>query len=207
MTSTHSSKGSKQSITKHSGTADALSWERSSTKTRSKDDILSWEGSSVTAKNLSSTHSIHKSAKSKTSANTRATASDRISKSILHSDVPSTAVSVVPSSSHHSSSTEVGGASSQHISTAQSRVTAQLLKQDDIWHKMKEQFPVLTEYIQEMQLDKQLPQLMTNLFKLKQLPFSPYSQLMHELRPTMERYIILILCTCIIYRKLQFIYN
>ena len=194
MTSTHSSKGSKQSITKHSGITDALSWERSSTTTRSKDDILSWEGSSVTAKNLSSTHSVHKSAKSKTSANTRATASDQISKSILHSDVPSTAVSVVPSSSHHSSSTKVGGASSRHISTVQSRVTAQLLKQDDIWHKMKEQFPVLTEYIQEMQLDKQLPQLLTNLFKLKQLPFSPYSQLMRELRPTMERYIILILC-------------
>lgn len=195
MTSAHSSKGSKQNITSNrSGTTDALSWERSSTKTRSKDDVLSWEGSSAKATNLSSAHIVHQSAKSKTSANTRATASDQISKIISHSDVPSTAATVVPSSYHHSSSTEVGGASSRQISTPQSKVTAQLLEQDNIWYKMKEQFPVLTEYIQEMELDKQLPQLLTNLFKLKQLPFSPYSQLMCELRPTMERYNILILC-------------
>ena len=187
MTSTRSSKGSRlNTSSKHNRATNALSWEGSITNTSSKNDVLSWEGSSVKTKHLSSSHNVHQSAKSKISANT-STTSNQLSKSISHSDAPSTAASIVPSSSHHSSSAEVGGAS-HNISTPQSRVTVQLLEQDNIWSKVKEQFPVLTEYIQEMQLDEQLPQLLNNLFKLKQLPFSPYSHLMCELRPTMERY-------------------
>ena len=82
---------------------------------------------------------------------------------------------------------------SQHISTPQSGVTTQLLEQDNIWYKIKEEFPALTDYFQEMQVDKRLPQILTNLFKMKQLPFNPYSQLMCELRPTMERYAIVMI--------------
>ena len=170
MTSTHNSKSSRQNISnKHSGT-DALSWEGSSIKTRSK-DALSWEGSSIKTRDKIS--AIHQSPNTKGS-----TSLDHIKRSVSqYNDV-----------SPPSASSVCGASTSQHVSTPQSKVTAQLLEQDNIWYKLREEFPVLADYFQEMKLDKQLPQMLTNLFKLKQLPFSPFCQLMCELRPTMERY-------------------
>lgn len=159
MTTTHSSKGSRQnaSSSKRSG-ADALSWEESSIKTRDK----------------TNSRAIHQSQK----VSTKTASSDHINKSVsLCNDVP------LPSAS-----SVCGASTSQHISSPQSKVTTQLLEQDTIWCKLEEEFPVLADYFREMKLDKQLPQILNNLFKLKQLPFSPFCQLMHELRPTMERY-------------------
>ena len=192
-TSTQNSEGSRQSVrSKHTGTVDALSREGLSKKTRSKNDVLSWEGSSIKTR---ISHTSHPSVNSKSSTNTAAS-SNQIRKSVSQcSNVPSSTNTVVPSSSHHSYSIEISaemGGASQHISTPQSGVTAQLLEQDNIWYKIKE-FPALTDYFQEMQVDKRLAQILTNLFKMKQLPFNPYSQLMCELRPTMERYAIVMI--------------
>ena len=174
MTSTHSSKGSRQNISsKHSGT-DALNWEGSRI---SKNDALSWEGSSIKTRDKTSSHAVHQPAKSKGS--TKTTSSDHIRKSVSqYSDVTPSASSVCEASTH--------------ISTPQSKVTAQLLEQDNILYKLTEEYPVLADYFQEMKLDKQLPQMLADLFKLKQLPFSPFCQLICELRPTMERYVLLI---------------
>ena len=189
MTSRQSSKGPGQntSSSKHSSGADALSWEGSSIKTGDK----------------TNSRAIHQSPKGKSS--TRTASSDHIRKSVSqYNDVP------LPSAS-----SVCGASTSQHISSPQSKVTAQLLEQDAIWCKLEEGFPVLADYFQEMKLDKQLPQILNNLFKLKQLPFSPFCQLMHELRPTMERYgacHINILLTeastmgCILYSLLQLFY-
>ena len=91
------------------------------------------------------------------------------------------------------------GGANQHIYRPQSGVMAQLLEQDNIWYKIKKEFPTLTDYFQKMQGDKRLPQILTNLFKMKQLPFNPYSQLMCELSPIMERYsIVMIIMSTII---------
>ena len=198
-TSTQNSEGSRQSVrSKHTGTVDALSWEGLSKKTRSKNDVLSWEGSSIKTR---ISQALHPSVNSKSSTNT-AGSSNQIRKSVSQcSNVPSSTNTVVPSPSHHSYSIEISaemGGASQHISTPQSGVTAQLPEQDNIWYKIKEEFPTLTDYFQEMQVDKRLPQILTNLFKMKQLPFNPYSQLMCELRPTMERYAIVMIIINII---------
>ena len=168
MTSTHSGKSSRQAISgKHSEITDTLSWEGSSVKTRSKNNSLT----------------LHHCTKSKSSAKTAS--SDHVRKNVSQNDnMPPSVSSVIPSPFHHSSS----GGASQNTSTSPSRIGAQMSECDSIWYEIKQEFPTLADYFQEMQLDKQVPQMLTNLFRLKQLPFSPYSQLMCELLPTMERY-------------------
>ena len=138
-------------------------------------DALSWEGSSIKTRETNS-RAIHQSLKSKGS--TKTALSDDIRKSISqYDDVP------LPSAS-----SVCGASTSQHISSSQSKITAQLLEQDTIWYKLEEEFPIVADYFRETKLNKQLPQILSNIFKLNQLPFSPFSQLMCELRPTMERY-------------------
>ena len=113
---------------KHSGTVDALSWKESNIS-KSKNDILSWEGSTIKKISKSSSLTSHHSAKSKDSTNTAS--SDQIRKSVSqHSNVPSSKDLVIPTSSHHS---KMGGVS-QHTSTSQSKVTAQLLEHN-CWSK------------------------------------------------------------------------
>lgn len=180
MTSTYSGKSSRQAISsKHGETTDVFSWEGSSVKTRSKNSSFTLHHSTKS--------NLHHSAKSKNF--TKTASSDHVRKSTSQNDnVSLLASSVIPSPSHHSSS----GGASQITSTSLSRIGAQLLEQDSIWCEIKQEFPTLTDYFQEMQLDKKVSQMLTNLFRLKQLPFSPYSQLMCELRPTMERYMFYI---------------
>lgn len=171
MASLYSSKSSRQNITsKHSGSVD-----------------LSWEGPSMNTRSKNTSHSLHHSTKNKKSASPMP--SNYVSKSVSQcSNKPPPTSSVVPNPSHHSSSTGMGEASN-YTSLPQSGIT-QLLEPDvKWWCEIKKEFPKLADYFQEMQLDKELPQLLTNLFKLNQLPFSPYSQLMCKLRPTMERYV------------------
>jgi len=176
MTSTHSGKSSRQATSgEHGEITDPLSWEGSSVKTRSKNSSLH-----------STKSNLQHYAKSKDSANTAS--SDHVRKSISqYNIVPPSASSGIPSPSRHSSSTKIGRAS-QNTSTSLSRIGTQLLECDSIWYEIKQEFPTLADYFEEMQLDKLVPQKINNLFRLKQLPFSPYSQMMCQLRPTMERY-------------------
>ena len=185
MATTQSSKATRRNTSsKHSGTIDSLGWEGSSIKTRSKNDAISWEESSTKTRNKSSSHTLHRSLDHRGSTSTNIASSDHTRKSVpqFNSD-PS------PSASKQSNLTKTSETSTTQSISTESKVTAQLLKHDNIWYEVKEEFPLLDDYFQETKLDKQLSQILTNLFKLKQLPFSPFCQLMCELRPTMERYL------------------
>ena len=177
MASRHSSKATRRNITsKHSGSIDAHGWEASSIKSRNKNDVLSWEGSSIRTRGNTVCHS----------PNSKNTALSDHQRSAFQYNASPSASSVMPILSN-----STGSSTNQLISTPQSKVTAQLLEQDDVWHKIKEEFPILADYLQEMKLNKQLSQMLTNLFKLKQLPFSPFGWLICQLRPIMERYFVL----------------
>ena len=182
MKSRHSSKVTRRSISSnHSGSIDAQSCEASNIKTRSKNDVLSWEGSSIKTRD----NTVYHSPNSKST-----TLSDHQRSASQYEASPSTS-SVMQT---HSSSKIFEGSSNQHITTPKSKATAQLLEQNNVWHKIKEEFPILADYLEEMKLNKQLSQMLTNLFKLKQLPFSPFCWLICQLRPIMERYEYFILC-------------
>jgi len=96
--------------------------------------------------------------------------------------------SMVQSASHHLDSRN--DRNSKHTSSTSQSLIAPLspLVHDDLWHSITTEFPVLAEYLKETQLDQKLPEILSNIFKLKQLPFNPYAQLMYDVRPTMERY-------------------
>ncbi|XP_065886420.1 uncharacterized protein [Dysidea avara] len=99
-----------------------------------------------------------------------------------------TKTSMVQTASHCLDSRNDGN--SQHTGSTSRSLIAPLspLIHDDLWHSVSTEFPVLAEYLKEMQLDQKLPEVLSNIFKLKLLPFSPYSQLMCDVRPIMERY-------------------
>lgn len=98
-----------------------------------------------------------------------------------------TKTSMIQNTSHRSNSKNNGN--SQDTSSTSQSFTAPLspLMYEDLWHSLSSEFPAVAEYLKEMQVDQKLPEVLNNIFKLKQLPFSPYAQLMCDIRPTMER--------------------
>jgi len=98
-----------------------------------------------------------------------------------------TRTSMVQSASHRSDLRN--DRSSPHTSFTSQSLNPPLspLIHDDLWQSISNEFPALAEYLKETKLDQKLPEVLSNVFKLKQLPFSPYPQLMCDVRPILER--------------------